>query len=157
MPQGARPVVVTHLMMRSSYGHPFLRLGVLTGRRWRSVIDFAHSVDARIVTSFGISAGTRDANGGWQPDQAERFINFTRSIGGSIAAAEMVEPHIIFAQPRLNLCRRHAFTLGERSNRRPIVLLAVAGQSLDLKCSWMPRGRFGRILRKVRDAFSEGD
>src|ERR1700722_19805187 len=44
--------------------------GVLTGRRWRSVVDFARSVDARIVTSFGISAGTRDANGGWQPDQA---------------------------------------------------------------------------------------
>jgi heparanase 1 len=69
--------------------------GVLTGRRWRSVIDFAQSVDARIVTSFGISAGTRDAGGGWQPDQADRFINFTRSIGGKIAAAEfMNEPDL---------------------------------------------------------------
>jgi len=27
---GARPVVVTHLKMRSSSGHPFLRLGALT-------------------------------------------------------------------------------------------------------------------------------
>lgn len=69
--------------------------GVLTSRRWRSVIDFARSVDARIVTSFGISAGTRDANGGWQPDQADRFINFTKSIGGKIAAAEfMNEPDL---------------------------------------------------------------
>jgi heparanase 1 len=69
--------------------------GVLTGRRWRSVIDFAHSVDARIVTSFGISAGTRDAAGGWQPDQADRFINFTKSIGGTIAATEfMNEPDL---------------------------------------------------------------
>lgn len=69
--------------------------GVLTGRRWRSVIDFARLVDARIVTSFGISAGTRDANGGWQPDQADRFINFTKSIGGKIAAAEfMNEPDL---------------------------------------------------------------
>ncbi len=69
--------------------------GVLTGRRWRNVIDFARSVDARIVTSFAISAGTRDASGGWQPDQADRFINFTRSIGGKIAAAEfMNEPDL---------------------------------------------------------------
>ena len=69
--------------------------GVLTHQRWQSVIDFARSVDARIVTSFGISAGTRDTSGGWQPDQAERFINFTRSIGGKIAAAEfMNEPDL---------------------------------------------------------------
>src|ERR1700733_14128267 len=69
--------------------------GVLTRQRWRSVVDFARSVDARIVTSFGISAGTRDANGGWQPDQADRFINFTKSIGGKIAAAEfMNEPDL---------------------------------------------------------------
>jgi heparanase 1 len=69
--------------------------GVLTSQRWRSVIDFARLVDARIVTSFGISDGTRDAAGGWQPDQADRFINFTRSIGGRIAAAEfMNEPDL---------------------------------------------------------------
>jgi heparanase 1 len=69
--------------------------GVLTSRRWHGVIDFAQSVDARIVTSFGISAGTRDASGGWQPDQADRFINFTKSIGGRIAAAEfMNEPDL---------------------------------------------------------------
>ncbi|WP_213740879.1 hypothetical protein [Bradyrhizobium sp. dw_411] len=69
--------------------------GVLTGRRWRSVIDFAQTVDARIVTSFGISAGTRDAAGGWQQEQADRFIGFTNSIGGKIAAAEfMNEPDL---------------------------------------------------------------
>jgi heparanase 1 len=69
--------------------------GVLTRRRWRSVIDFARSVDARIVTSFGISAGTRDATGGWKQDQADRLIGFTKSIGGKIAAAEfMNEPDL---------------------------------------------------------------
>ncbi|MEI9925114.1 MAG: hypothetical protein WDN50_17800 [Bradyrhizobium sp.] len=69
--------------------------GVLTGRRWRSLIDFARSVDARIVTSFGISAGTRDASGGWQPDQADRFMSFNKSIGATIAAAEfMNEPDL---------------------------------------------------------------
>jgi heparanase len=47
------------------------------------------------VTSFGISAGTRDAAGGWQPDQADRFIGFTNSIGGKIAATEfMNEPDL---------------------------------------------------------------
>jgi heparanase len=69
--------------------------GILTGQRWRNMIDFAKSVDARIVTSFGISAGTRDAGGGWQQDQANRFINFTKSIGGTISAAEfMNEPDL---------------------------------------------------------------
>jgi heparanase 1 len=69
--------------------------GVLTRRQWRGVVDFAHSVDARIVTSFAISPGTRDAAGVWQPDQADRLVGFTRSIGGSIAAAEfMNEPNL---------------------------------------------------------------
>jgi hypothetical protein len=69
--------------------------GVLTRRQWRGVVDFARSVDARIVTSFGISAGTRDAAGGWKQDQAERLIGFTNVIGGKIAAAEfMNEPDL---------------------------------------------------------------
>ena len=69
--------------------------GVLTRRQWRGVVDFSRSVDARIVTSFAISPGTRDAAGVWQPDQANRLVSFTRSIGGSIAAAEfMNEPNL---------------------------------------------------------------
>ena len=69
--------------------------GVLTRREWRGVVDFSHSVDARIVTSFAVSPGTRDAAGVWQPDQANRLVGFTRSIGGSIAAAEfMNEPNL---------------------------------------------------------------
>jgi heparanase len=69
--------------------------GVLTRRRWRSVVDFAQAVDARIVTSFAISAGSRDAAGVWKPDQANRLVRFTRSIGSHIAAAEfMNEPDL---------------------------------------------------------------
>src|ERR1019366_5075016 len=69
--------------------------GVLTRRQWRGVVDFSRSVDARIVTSFAISPGTRDAAGVWKPDQADRLVSFTRSIGGSIAAAEfMNEPNL---------------------------------------------------------------
>ena len=66
---------------------------VLSRERWRSVIDFARAVDAEIVTSMAISPGARDAAGRWQGDQARRFIAYTRSVGGRIAAAEfMNEP-----------------------------------------------------------------
>ena len=67
--------------------------GVLTRRQWKSVVDFSRAVDARIVTSFATSAGTRDAAGVWTPAQARQFLAYTKSIGGSIAAAEyMNEP-----------------------------------------------------------------
>ena len=44
--------------------------GVLTHAQWKGVVDFAHAVDARIVTSFANSPGTRDtgaldARSGW--------------------------------------------------------------------------------------------
>jgi heparanase 1 len=63
--------------------------GVLTRAQWRGVIDFSHAVDAKLVTSFAISPGVRDANGVWTPIEAQKLLNYTRSIGGSIAAAEM--------------------------------------------------------------------
>jgi hypothetical protein len=67
--------------------------GVLSHQQWKSVIDFAKAVDARIVTSFATSVGTRDAHGVWTPEQARRFVAYTESIGGRIAAAEyMNEP-----------------------------------------------------------------
>jgi len=69
--------------------------GVLTRRQWRSVVDFARSADARIVTSFAVSAGTRDVLGNWKQEQADRLVRFTKSIGGGIAAAEfMNEPDL---------------------------------------------------------------
>ena len=69
--------------------------GVLTRQQWREVIDFAHAVDARIVTSFAVGAGNRDAAGIWTPDQARRLLDFTRTAGGRIAAAEfMNEPNL---------------------------------------------------------------
>lgn len=68
---------------------------ILTRAQWRSVVDFAQAVGAGIVTSFAVSAGTRDAAGIWTPDQARRLLAFTRSLGGSIAAAEfMNEPNL---------------------------------------------------------------
>jgi hypothetical protein len=68
---------------------------VLTRTQWRGVVDFAASVDARIVTSFAVSPGSRDAGGAWRPEQAERLVGFTRSLGAHIAAAEfMNEPDL---------------------------------------------------------------
>src|SRR5260370_12895199 len=63
--------------------------GVLTRKQWRGVVDFSHAVDAKIVTSFAVSTGVRDANGVWTPVEAKKFLAYTQQIGGSIAAAEM--------------------------------------------------------------------
>ncbi|WP_312015659.1 hypothetical protein [Bradyrhizobium liaoningense] len=66
---------------------------VLTRAQWRGVIEFARAVNAEIVTSFAVSPGSRDALGAWTPDQAQRLVAYTQSLGGRIAAAEfMNEP-----------------------------------------------------------------
>jgi glycosyl hydrolase family 79 len=68
---------------------------VLTLRQWRDVLDFSRAVDAPIVTSFAIGAGTRDSSGVWTPEQARRLLAATREAGGRIAAAEfMNEPDL---------------------------------------------------------------
>lgn len=47
-----------------------------------------------VVTSFATSVGTRDSTGAWTTDQAERLLEYTRSVGGRIVAAEfMNEPN----------------------------------------------------------------
>jgi hypothetical protein len=61
---------------------------VLTREQWRGVVNFSQTVDAKIVTSFAISPGTRDAAGIWTPDQARRLLAYTRLAGGSVAAVE---------------------------------------------------------------------
>ena len=63
--------------------------GVLTRQQWRGVIEFSRAVDAKIVTSFAISPGVRDASGIWTPIEATKFLSYTKSISGNIAAAEM--------------------------------------------------------------------
>ena len=69
--------------------------GVLTRRQWHGVVDFARAVDAKLVTSFAVSVGTRDANGAWSADRARRLIAYTNAIGGRIAAAEFInEPDL---------------------------------------------------------------
>jgi hypothetical protein len=62
---------------------------VLTRAEWKGVIDFCKATGWKLVTSFAISDGIRDKEGNWTPAQAEPLINYTKSIGGEIAAAEM--------------------------------------------------------------------
>ena len=64
--------------------------GVLTRDEWKGVVDFSKATGAKIVTSFAISAGTRDAQGAWTPQQAKQIFAYTESLGGSIAAAELM-------------------------------------------------------------------
>jgi hypothetical protein len=67
--------------------------GVLTRKQWKGVVDFSRAVDGKIVTSFATGPGTRDARGVWTPAEARKVLAYTKSVGGSIAAAEfMNEP-----------------------------------------------------------------
>ena len=69
--------------------------GVLTRAAWRGVVEFATAVDARLVTSFTVSRGVRDASGTWTPIEARPLLDYTRSIGGDIYAAELFnEPNL---------------------------------------------------------------
>jgi heparanase 1 len=62
---------------------------VLSRTQWKGVIDFTQAVNAELVTSFAISAGVRDAAGVWTPFQARPLLQYTQSIGGKVAAAEL--------------------------------------------------------------------
>jgi hypothetical protein len=67
--------------------------GVLKQGQWKGVVDFSTVVNAKIITSFATSAGTRDKSGTWTPAQASVFLDYNKSIGGNIVAAEfMNEP-----------------------------------------------------------------
>lgn len=64
--------------------------GVLTLDQWRGVVDFVAGVDGRLVSSFSTGLGVRDADGLWAPDQAHRLIDATTTLGGTMAAAELM-------------------------------------------------------------------
>lgn len=74
--------------------------GVLTGDQWKGVGAFAKALDAKIVTSFAVSDGTRDANGVWQPDQARKLLEFSKANDIPIYAAEFFnEPSLPLGVP----------------------------------------------------------
>lgn len=61
---------------------------ILTRQQWKGVVGFCKAVDGKLVTSFPISDGMRDENGNWQANQVQSILDYTKSIGGEIAAAE---------------------------------------------------------------------
>ncbi len=68
---------------------------VLSREAWRGVVAFAKATNARIVTSFPAGPGARNADGSWNPEQAQRLVDLTREAGGSIYGAELFnEPTI---------------------------------------------------------------
>jgi len=70
-------------------------MGVLTRQQWRGVVDFAKAANGEIVTSFAAGAGARDRSGMWTDSHARRWVEYTKSIGGSFAAGEfMNEPNL---------------------------------------------------------------
>ena len=67
--------------------------GVLARKEWKGVIDFVHAVNGELVTSFATSVGIRNAEGVWTPKEASAWLEYTKSVGGRIAATEfMNEP-----------------------------------------------------------------
>ena len=62
---------------------------VLSRKEWKGVIDFSKATKAKLVTSFAISDGVRDKDSIWTPVQAQALANYTKSVGGSFAAAEL--------------------------------------------------------------------
>jgi heparanase 1 len=69
---------------------------ILTRSEWKGVVDFAHAVNAEIVASVTTSAGVRDSDGVWTSAQAKAWLDYTRSVGGRIAAIEfMNEPTLM--------------------------------------------------------------
>ncbi|MFN8093243.1 MAG: hypothetical protein U0599_13675 [Vicinamibacteria bacterium] len=69
--------------------------GVLTRAQWKGVVDFARATDAKLVTSFAISGGVRDAGGAWTPVEMKKLLAYTASIGGAVVAAELFnEPNV---------------------------------------------------------------
>lgn len=78
-------------------------VNVVTKNQWKSVIDFVKATDSKLVTSFAVSNGVRDANGVWTPIEAQKIADYTKNNGGEIAAAELFnEPSIPSAGGEIN-------------------------------------------------------
>jgi heparanase len=69
--------------------------GVLTRAQWAGVVDFVRATGSKLVVSFPVSQGARNPDGSWNSDQAHRLVAYTRKLGGSIYAAELInEPNV---------------------------------------------------------------
>ncbi len=62
---------------------------ILTRQQWKGVVDFCKAVDGKLVSSFPMSEGMHDEKGNWKPDQVKALLEYTHSLKGEIAAAEL--------------------------------------------------------------------
>lgn len=78
-------------------------VNILTRSQWKGVLDFIKATDSKLVTSFAVSNGVRDAKGVWTPKEAQKIADYTKSQGGEIAAAELFnEPTMPTAGGEIN-------------------------------------------------------
>ena len=69
---------------------------VLTRKEWKGVIDFIKATDSKLVTSFAGSQGVRGKNGIWTSVEAQKLVDYTSEIDGTIYAAQLFnEPNIL--------------------------------------------------------------
>jgi heparanase len=64
-------------------------VNILTRSQWKGVLDFLKTTDGKLVTSFAVSNGVRDAQGVWTPKEAQKIAAYTKSQGSQIDAAEL--------------------------------------------------------------------
>ena len=62
---------------------------ILTRDSWKSALEFAEAVDAKVLTGFTVSDGVRNESGAWTPAHAAPLVTYTQSIGAEIYAAEL--------------------------------------------------------------------
>lgn len=62
---------------------------ILTRQQWKGVVDFCKAVDGKLVSSFPMSEGMHDEKGNWKPEQVKALLDYTHSLQGEIAAAEL--------------------------------------------------------------------
>ena len=48
-------------------------VNTLSRSQWKGVIDFVKATNSKLVTSFAVSEGVRDANGVWTPKEHKKF------------------------------------------------------------------------------------
>jgi hypothetical protein len=78
-------------------------VNVLTRSQWKGVLDFLKATNGKLVTSFAVSNGVRNAQGVWTPKEAQKIAAYTKSQGGEIAAAELFnEPTMPTAGGEMN-------------------------------------------------------
>ena len=78
-------------------------VNVLTRSQWKGVLDFLKATNGKLVTSFAVSNGVRDAQGVWTPKEAQKIAVYTKSQGSEIAAAELFnEPTMPTAGGEMN-------------------------------------------------------